>query len=138
MIRFCTAVLVSLLISISAFAQQDARGTVTGHVTDLSGANIASADVRVTNVATGVAVSVELTGFRKFNRENVQIRVGETVSVDVQLSVGDVNETVNVTAESPLLQTAEASLGQVVDERRILELPLFSGNAMEFTLLAPG
>src|SRR5690349_8977511 len=124
MIRFCTAVLVSLLISISAFAQQDARGTVTGHVTDLSGANIASADVRVTNVATGVAVnvktneagnynvpyltpgiytvSVELTGFRKFNRENVQIRVGETVSVDVQLSVGDVNETVNVTAESPL------------------------------------
>jgi hypothetical protein len=142
------------------FAQQDARGTVTGHVTDTTGANIAGADVRATNTATGVAVSVksneagvytvpylvpgiytvaiESAGFRKFNRENVQIRVGETVSLDVQMQVGDVSETINVTAETPLLQTAEASLGQVVDERRILELPLFSGNAMEFTLLAPG
>ena len=81
---------------------------------------------------------MENAGFRKFVRDNVQVRVGETVTLDVQLTVGDVNETVNVTAETPLLQTAEASLGQVVDERRILELPLFSGNAMEFTLLAPG
>ena len=43
-----------------------------------------------------------------------------------------------MTAETPLLSTAEASLGQVIDERRVLELPIFSGNAMEFTLLAPG
>lgn len=129
-------------------------------MTDASGANVAGADVRVTNVATGVAVaiktneagnysvpflipgvytvSVENAGFRKFLRENVQVRVGDVVTVDVNMTVGDVAETVNVTAETPLLQTAEASLGQVVDERRILELPLFSGNAMEFTLLAPG
>ena len=56
----------------------------------------------------------------------------------MSLTVGDVAESVEVTAETPLLSTAEASLGQVVDERRVLELPIFSGNAMEFTLLAPG
>ncbi|MDZ4802624.1 MAG: carboxypeptidase-like regulatory domain-containing protein [Bryobacteraceae bacterium] len=142
------------------FAQQDARGTVTGHVTDTTGANVPGADVRATNIATGVGISartneagaytipfvnpgiytvvVESPGFRKFNRENVQVRVAETVTLDVPLTVGDVNETINVTAETPLLQAAEATLGQVVDERRILELPLFSGNAMELTLLAPG
>ena len=54
------------------------------------------------------------------------------------MTVGDVTESIEVTAETPLLSTAEASLGQVVDERRVLELPIFSGNAMEFTLLAPG
>jgi hypothetical protein len=52
--------------------------------------------------------------------------------------VGDVNEAVQVTAETHLLQTAEASLGQVVDERRITELPLFAGNAMDLVHLAPG
>src|SRR3954454_3525452 len=158
--RVVAALSCILLSGVCAFAQQDARGTITGHVTDSTGANIAGADVRVTNVATGVVlasktneagnynapfllpgtytVAVELSGFRKVNRENVQVRVGETVTLDVPLTVGDVNETVSVTAESPLLQTAEASLGQVVDERRIMELPLFSGNAMEFALLAPG
>ena len=160
MFRYFQAALCIIVLATSLHAQQDARGTVSGHVTDTTGANIAGADVKVTNVATGVdiaiktnesgnytvpflipgmyTVSVEIQGFRKFQRENVQVRVGDIVTVDVQMTVGEVSETVNVTAETPLLQTAEASLGQVVDERRILELPLFSGNAMEFTLLAPG
>ncbi len=160
MFRYFQAALCLIVLATSLRAQQDARGTVSGHVTDTTGANIAGADVKVINVATGVdiaiktnesgnytvpflipgmyTVSVETQGFRKFQRENVQVRVGDIVTVDVQLTVGEVSETVNVTSETPLLQTAEASLGQVVDERRILELPLFSGNAMEFTLLAPG
>lgn len=141
-------------------AQQDARGTIVGRVTDVSGATVPGSDIRGMNVATGVAasaktndagnftlpyllpgmytVTAENAGFRKVVRENVQVRVGETVEVNVEMSVGDVTETVQVRAETPLLSTAEASLGQVVDERRILELPLFSGNAMEFALLAPG
>src|SRR5688572_1253930 len=160
MSRFFQTAFCLIMLAASLSAQQDARGTVSGHVTDASGANVSGADVAVTNVATGVTISnrtneagnytvpflvpgvytvtIETTGFRKFSRENVQIRIGDVVTVDVQLTVGDVTETVNVTAETPLLQTAEASLGQVVDERRILELPLFSGNAMEFALLAPG
>ena len=154
MFRYFQAALCIIVLATALHAQQDARGTVSGHVTDTTGANIAGADVKVTNVATGVdiaiktnesgnytvpflipgmyTVSVEIQGFRKFQRENVQVRVGDIVTVDVQMTVGEVSETVNVTAETPLLQTAEASLGQVVDERRILELPLFAGNAMEF------
>ena len=139
---------------------QDTRGTILGRVTDPSGANIAGADVRATNVATGVAVAAktndsgnfsvpylspgmytvtaELAGFKKMVRDNVQVRVNDAVEVNMSLTVGDVTEAVEVTAETPLLSTAEASLGQVVDERRVLELPIFSGNAMELTLLAPG
>ena len=66
------------------------------------------------------------------------MRVNENVPLDIQMTVGEVSESVQVTAESPLLQTAEASLGQVIDERRIVELPLFAGNAMDLVHLAPG
>ncbi len=148
------------LAAASAAYTQDTRGTILGRVTDSSGSNIANAEVRATNTATGVTVtgktnesgnysmpfltpgiynvSIQLTGFKKFVRDNVQVRVNDSVEVNIPLTVGDVAESINVTVETPLLQTAEASLGQVVDERRVLELPIFSGNAMEFTLLAPG
>jgi hypothetical protein len=150
---------VLLALSFAAFGQ-DTRGSILGRVTDASGANVAGAEVKITNVATGVAVTAktndsgnfvvpyltpgvytvtaELAGFKKFVRENVQVRVNDAVEVNMPLTVGDVAESVEVKAETPLLSTAEASLGQVVDERRVLELPIFSGNAMEFTLLAPG
>jgi hypothetical protein len=159
MFRFLTGIVCLAALSVP-LAAQDARGTIVGRVTDVTSATIAGADVRATNIATGVAssakaneagnyalpylvpgiytVTSENVGFQKFIRENVQIRVGETVELNVQMKVGDVTETVDVRAETPLLSTAEASLGQVVDERRVLELPLFSGNAMEFALLAPG
>jgi hypothetical protein len=150
---------VLLALSFTAFGQ-DTRGSILGRVTDATGANVADAEVKVSSVATGVAVTAktndsgnfvipyltpgvytvtaELAGFKKFVRENVQVRVNDAVEVNMPLTVGNVTESVEVTAETPLLSTAEASLGQVVDERRVLELPIFSGNAMEFTLLAPG
>jgi hypothetical protein len=150
---------VLLLCACAAYAQ-DTRGSILGRVTDPTGANVAGAEVRVSNVATGVAVTAktndsgnfalpylnpgiytvtaELSGFKKFVRDNVQVRVNDAVEVNITLTIGDVAESVEVTSETPLLATAEASLGQVVDERRVLELPIFSGNAMEFTLLAPG
>src|SRR5436305_5640588 len=139
---------------------QDTRGSILGRVTDATGANVAGADVHVSNLSTGVSVtaktndsgnynvpyltpgmytvSAELAGFKKVVRENVQVRVNDSVELNMSLTVGDVAESVEVTADTPLLSTAEASLGQVVDERRVMELPIFSGNAMEFTLLAPG
>src|SRR3954465_1123940 len=145
--------------SFTVFAQ-DTRGSILGRVTDATGSNIAGADVHVSNVATGVSVTAktndsgnynvpyltpgmytvtaELAGFKKFVRDNVQVRVNDAVEVNMSLTVGDAAESVEATAETPLLSTAEASLGQVVDERRVMELPIFSGNAMEFTLLAPG
>ncbi|MCZ2080379.1 MAG: TonB-dependent receptor [Bryobacterales bacterium] len=139
---------------------QDARGNIVGRVTDASGAVIPGADVRATNAATGVvaasktnesgnytlpylvpaiySITAELPGFKRFTRENVQVRVNENIELNIEMTIGDVSESVQVTAETPLLSTAEASLGQVVDERRIAELPLFAGNAMDLVHLAPG
>jgi hypothetical protein len=157
-LELCAA---TLLVALGgSLHAQDARGTIVGRVTDATGAIVPNAEVRATSVSTGVATSAktnesgnfvlpylvpgfytvtsENTGFKKFVRDNLQVRVGETVEVNITMAVGDVAEQVEVKAETPLLATSEASLGQVVDERRILELPLFSGNAMEFALLAPG
>src|SRR5262245_32831978 len=152
--------LVCCLVAANFALGQDTRGTILGRVTDSTGANVANAEVTATNTATGVAVSAktnesgnyslpflmpgvytvttQLQGFKKFVRDNVHVRVNDEVQLDMPLTVGDIAESVEVKAETPLLATAEASLGQVVDERRVLELPIFSGNAMEFTLLAPG
>ncbi|MBL8232061.1 MAG: carboxypeptidase regulatory-like domain-containing protein [Bryobacterales bacterium] len=149
------------LLAATGFAQsQDARGNIVGRVTDSTGAVVPGADVRARSIATGVSVvskaneggnyvlpflmpgfyevTSEFTGFRKFVRANVQVRVNENVELNIEMTIGDVTESVNVTAETPLLQTAEASLGQIVDERRIMELPLFAGNAMDLVHLAPG
>lgn len=150
-----------LLASLTAGAQsQDARGNIVGRVLDPTGAVVPGVEVRAVSDKTGVristksnesgnyvlpflipgvyTVSAEVQGFRKFERQNIQVRVNENVGLDIQMTVGDVNESVLVTAETPLLQTAEATLGQVIDERRIMELPLFAGNAMDLVHLAPG
>ncbi|MCZ2080247.1 MAG: TonB-dependent receptor [Bryobacteraceae bacterium] len=139
---------------------QDARGSIVGRVADPSDAVIAGAEVRATNVATGVAavtrtndagnyvlayllpgrytVEVEIAGFKKFVRQGIEVRVSDTVTIDALLEIGSQAETVQVTAETPLLETADASMGQVVDERRIAELPSFGGAPYNLTLMAPG
>ena len=139
---------------------QDARGTITGRVSDNSGAPLAGATVDITNVATGFTVALRTNesgnynapflspglyrittsspGFKRAAQDNVQVRIGENSEVNLQLQVGDVKEEVTVTAETPLLATAEVSVGQVVDNRRVEELPLFAGNAMDLVHLAPG
>jgi len=154
------AALAALLLTSAAVLAQDPRGTILGRVTDPSDAVVPGAEVRVTNAATGVSavaktnqagnyvlayllpgvyrLEAEVTGFKKFLRENIEVRVGDTLEINIPMEVGSTTETVQVTAETPLLQTAEASLGQVVDERRIMELPSFGGGVYSHALLAPG
>jgi hypothetical protein len=139
---------------------QDPRGTLTGRVTDQSGAVVPDVRIRATNAATQVSastatnesgnyvipyltpgtysVSADLTGFKRFNRSGIQLRISEVAQVDVALTLGTLDETVQVTSQAPLLDTATASLGQVVDEKRIQELPLFAGNPIELMFIAPG
>ncbi len=139
---------------------QDPRGSITGSVVDSSGALIPGADVRVLNTETGLAltavsnetgvfnipfippgiytVSAEAIGFKRFIREGVQVRISDRVELTIPMELGEVTETVQVTADTPLLETSSASLGQVIDERRVLELPLLAGNATELVLLTPG
>ncbi len=143
-----------------ALVAQDPRGAITGTVVDETQAVIPGVTVRVTNVETGVAasavsneagayhipflppgmyrVTAELTGFKRFVRDNVEVRVGETVGLTIPMEVGAVTESVEVTATTPLLDTTSSSLGQVIDQRRILELPQRGANPMELTMLTPG
>ncbi|MDQ6699109.1 MAG: TonB-dependent receptor, partial [Acidobacteriota bacterium] len=153
------SIVIFVCLSSAAYAQ-DARGTITGRVADNSGASIAGASVEVLNNATGVPLNLRTNesgnftapflppgtyrlvtaapGFKRTTQDNIQVRIGETSEVNLQLQVGDNKEEVTVTAETPLLATAEVSVGQVVDARRVEELPLFAGNAMDLVQLAPG
>src|SRR5438874_2521616 len=131
------------VLSFAALAHaQESRGTIVGRITDQSGAAIAGAEVRATNLATNVTatsksneqgnfvlpyllpgdytVYTSLAGFKKFVREGLQMRIGDTVELNIQMQVGDAAESVEVTAETVLLSTAEASLGQVIDSRRVV------------------
>ncbi len=153
-------VLLLLLVVSAALFAQDPRGTILGRVVDPSGNAIPGASVKITGEETGVVftaisnaagdyrvpyllpgmyrVEAEMAGFSRLARTGIQVRTTETVTLDLPLAIGAVTETVEVTAETPLLSVADVSLGQVVDERRIAELPLFAGNAMDLVHLAPG
>lgn len=149
-----------MLLSLPLAWAQDARGTVLGRVMDASGAMVPAAEIRIMNEATGVVatartndagsfilpylipgtytLSCEMQGFKRYVFSGIQVRINDSVEVNVQLEVGATSETIEVRDTTPLLSTMEASLGQVIDERRVLELPLFAGNAMDLVHLAPG
>jgi len=139
---------------------QDYRGQITGKVLDPSGAAVPGAQVKVINVATNSTasttsdehgsytslyltpstyrVTVEATGFKKLVRNGIDVRVGDSLQVDLTLEVGAAQETVNVTAEAALLETTSASTGQVIATRTIADLPLSDGNPFVLHRLAPG
>jgi Carboxypeptidase regulatory-like domain/TonB dependent receptor-like, beta-barrel len=158
-VHFLIAALILLTGAAGSFAQES-RGTIIGRITDASGAVMPGVEVKATNTATNVIatavtnaagsfnipfllpgiyrVTAEITGFKKFVREGVEVRVSETVELNMPLEVGNVAETTEIRSETPLLDTTTPSLGQVIDQRRVQELPLFAGNPTELTLLAPG
>jgi hypothetical protein len=141
-------------------AAQEARGTITGTVVDGSKAVVPGASVTVTNIAMGTDVavvtneqgffqapylipgtyriSVELTGFKKLVREGLEVRVGDRLALELALEVGGASEEVTVSAATPLLETASGSIGQVVDARRVAELPIPHGDAFALIGLASG
>jgi hypothetical protein len=81
---------------------------------------------------------LEASGFKRFAREGILLATGERLRVDVVLAVGSPSETVTVTFDAPLLRTETASLGQVVDNRRIVDLPLSGRNFIPLVGLASG
>jgi hypothetical protein len=82
-------------------------------------------------------VAAEKTGFKKLLR-TVDVHVGDKISLDLRLEVGSVTESVTITTEPPPLETGSATAGQVIDRRRISELPLSDGNPFTLVRLTPG
>jgi hypothetical protein len=83
-------------------------------------------------------VEIEKPGFHRFVREPITVEVQSAVRIDVAMQVGDVNQVVEVTAQTPMLQTEDASLGQVVESRKVLEMPLNGRNVFGLVALVPG
>ena len=137
--------LIALLALAAPLSAQEARGTILGRVSDPSGAVIGGAKVEAANVETGVrftsntnrsgdytfplllpgayTVKVEQSGFKTYSRTGVAVRVNDQVTIDITMEVGQSSQTVQVNAETPLLDTSAATIGYVVDSRTIMELP---------------
>jgi hypothetical protein len=153
------------LIAVSAacalpMEAQSIFGAIQGTIRDESGAVIPRALVSSRNVATGVKtftssneagiyllgelrpgaydVEVEAPGFNKAVQRNIAIRVEDRVRLDFALKVGQVSESVEVAAQAPLLQSENNTLGRVVEETAIKQLPLRGRDAFELVLLTPG
>ena len=139
---------------------QDPYGRITGRIVDSAGAVVPGASIRVTNTESNVAVAaasdsqgnyearnlipgnykivVEMQGFKRYQRGPIEVRVGDVLTVDIAMELGAVSDSVTVTGEAPLLESASASVGQVVDRRRLLDLPIPSSNPTYLVQIVPG
>ena len=131
-----------------------------GVVTDPSAASVAGVTVTITNVATGIATVVrtneqglysapflavgtyrvvaEKTGFSPVTRENLKLDVNQIARLYFELKIGSVAETVEVTSAANLLESETTTMGQVIENRRIVEMPLNLRNYLELARLATG
>ena len=150
----------ALLFCFSLLHGQDLRASLTGLVADSTGAILPNATVTATNVDTRVATStksnaagsyvllflppgqyrvqVEAVGFKQFVREGVALSTSERGTLDVTLEVGQMTETISVTDDAPLLETATASRINAVTGQQITNLPSNSRNIFNALLALPG
>ena len=155
------ACIITLLLSGFAtvtFAQ-DVTARIDGQVLDPAGAVVTKATVTLTNTRTGEVrtvesddngsytltqiqpgaydLSVKAQGFKEYLSKSLELSVGDRKTINIPLETGAVSESVTVTAEAPLIQTT-ATVGDVVENRRVVELPLNNRNFMQLLTLVPG
>lgn len=148
------------LISPASVWGQTATGSITGNVTDAAESVIPGASVSLTDVATNqtrttatngrgyynltllppasYTLSVEAKGFSGFVQKNIRLNVGDTITINASLNVGQVSTQVTVTSAPPPLEEETSSLGQVIPEKSILDLPVNGRNSYSFAALVPG
>lgn len=151
--------LMALILTCALWAQVN-TGSISGLVTDPTDAVVVGATVTLTNDETGVKLTttttsggqyqflalqrgrytIEVTapGFKKTERTGLELKVGDRLGVDLRLEVGSVTEVMNVVAETPLLVTTNANLGTVIENRKIMELPLPGRDPARLFQTAPG
>jgi hypothetical protein len=143
-----------------AAARAQAVGSITGLVTDESGAVIPGVTVEATNAGTGQVrtmvtdadgrydlpqlqpgrynVKASLAGFRTMERQAVQVSVDDTSRVDFKMAVGGIEENVTVSGAAPLVETSHATMGITIDQQKVVELPLNGRNFTQLGTLIPG
>ncbi|MEN6535745.1 MAG: carboxypeptidase regulatory-like domain-containing protein [Bryobacteraceae bacterium] len=154
------ASLATLVLLCGLLLGQQNTATIMGNVTDPSGAAITGAKVTVTDELTGLKrivtsgndgaflfpllrigtyrVSVEATGFKSFVQAGIQLQLNQNARIDAQMQLGSISDTIEVAASVPLVDTYSAAGGDVVETKRITELPLNGRNALSLATLLPG
>jgi hypothetical protein len=153
---FCMLSLVAIALPLTA---QTFFGTIVGNITDPSGAVVPGAAVTLTNSGTGETktaksdangnyqfvnlvpgtyqVAIEATGFKRVAVDQIHVRVDTVSRANAALELGGVSETVQVSAETALLQTDTVAVGQVIESRTIQEMPLNGRNIMNLLTMVP-
>ncbi len=161
-VPLCLSALLTVLIVVCVIpaSAQETRGGFGGSTLDRTGAAVPNATIIATNVATNVSVkttsdaqgnytiaflipgsytlSASAPGFKTVQTTNIEVRIHDRLQVDLTLEIGDITERVQVTGEAPLLETANANLGQVIESRMISELPIPHGSPITLMYLTPG
>ncbi|MBS1788826.1 MAG: carboxypeptidase regulatory-like domain-containing protein [Acidobacteria bacterium] len=144
--------------AVAVFAQTN-RGGISGTVTDKNGAVIPNATVTITNIGTNQSqrlttsgdgvyiasslepvvyrITVEASGFKKTVINNVKVDTATTVTTNVALEPGEIANEVTITAETPLLNSANGTTSHTITERQIQDVPLFNRSVLDLALTAP-
>ena len=155
----CLVLLLCLTCCTIALAQSTG-GRILGRVADQSGAVLANAKVTLVNQATGVSrethsdasgdynfievpvgtyrLEFDQTGFKKNIRRDVTLELNQVITLNMQMQVGQTQETVEVTSEAPLVDTTSTQLGAVINDKAITQLPLNQRDTYQFLSLQPG
>lgn len=152
----------SILAAFSAGAgfAQETRSVISGRVLDPLGAAVAGAVVTLTNTETNAPMTLrtnetgyyeanfllpgnyqmttEMAGFKKQVRSGIAVPVSTRLEINVNLAIGEIAETVSVTAEAPLLDTSSVSAGRVMENRSVVDLPTFNNSPLMLIKLVPG
>lgn len=158
--RFAIATFLAISCLLQILQAQDGRGRITGQVLDPAGTPVPRCSIEITELETGVklgtttnengryelpyltpgtyAMTATAAGFKSYTRTGMEVRVDDRLTIDVRLPLGQVNETITVSEQVPLLDDSSANLGQVTDTRRLTDLPLAGGNTLVLAEYAPG
>ncbi len=158
--RTLLCLMVTLTLSWPAMYAQVRTGTISGTVTDSTGAVLPGVEVTANNVNTGQSrlaitgdegryqiplldtgsyeVRAALTGFQTAVRRGITLQVGQEAVIDLALQVGEISEEVVVTGEAPLVNTTSSTLSQMISQDQVSDLPLNSRNLVSLSLIAPG
>ncbi|MBK7930960.1 MAG: carboxypeptidase regulatory-like domain-containing protein [Bryobacterales bacterium] len=146
------------VLALTAYAQSD-TATITGIVTDTTGASVPGASIEAANTATGLKyrgssnetgaytlaavpigvydLSIAAQGFQTVQRPAIRLSAGDRARIDAELQLGSFSQAVRVLAETPLLQSESANLNQVIENTTITQMPLNGRNYQQLALLAP-
>ena len=139
---------------------QESRGTIAGNVSDSQNAGIPGVAITITNTETGVALKLKTNdrgayaaplllpgtyrvaaahpGFKRARQDHVTLSVNDNLQIDLHLDVGDVAESITVTESAPLVENTNASMGMLIGNKELTELPIAHGNPYQLITLAPG